>query len=956
MNPTFAWVAVVYAAFVLLMRRYDDRLRVGAATLFYLLVSLFLFEAMFGQSIDLPADFLGRLAPWDSVLPEEQPVNGALNDIVLQLVPWAHEVREAWKSGEFPLWNESVGGGYPLLANAQSSALSPVRILSLPLELGHSFAAEAAFKLLIALTFAYLWARRREMSETASIVTAICFGFSMGIQAWLHFPLATTAAMLPAIFYAIDRLVLDERRSGVALVSIVFAITLLSGHPEMAAHAIAFGGFWFLFVLLTERRRQWKSNIARISLACVFALLLAAPFLLPFLEAVPRSLRMAAIGDVLDLTAPNRSPELFALILHGSFFGRVGHQVWGPVHPEFASTFAGMIAVAGFVAILACLIATRRRSSPLMFFAVAVPLTIMGIFSVPPVSTLLEVIPPFSFAANSRLRIVLCWLLAVCAGALIDLIRQRKPRFALLGLGFVAAALLIAFTRWSVFGDAVKQEAIFTALPGVLSIVAVFALLGPRWMSRAAPAAIIALVVADLWLPSRGFNPELPENYLYPPTPLTQRLQTLIANDPLGPVRFTAIGSVLFPNSASIYGLQDIRAHDPMANARTLGFMRVFLGYDPDNYFATIRRVDHPFLDFMNVRYVVTREPIEIRGFNEVYSGPDGKIYQNEEAMPRFSTAEEIVVVSNRDELNSALLDPNAWHGKVVIEQKLEGVLLDPGQEIDVNRKRSGSYRLWLNSPEPRLIVTSLPWWPGWRVRSKGVTLEPLRINGGFLGFVSPTGPSRIKLTYRPLSFRIGASLFLIAVIGLIVYQRRGRTRGTGGVSSPPPRTLLFILLLALFTTGCEQQNDLHFPVYPGAVQRPRIARIFVNAHEILNRDDPREIDLMVLDSAASVEEVAEWYAKLYGFEVSQDQVNDFSPMPPRAYLLEGNLRNDFEGIKPLLAKMGIEPEVQGVEGMYQGAHVDAVYGRPRVSIQRPYVDPVREKLVDRTLILLVHD
>ena len=89
------------------------------------------------------------------------------------MVPWAHEVREQWKSLRFPLWNSHAVSGYPLLANGQSAAFSPLRLLALPLPLGQSFTAEAAMKLLIALTFTFLFCRRRGYSEIASAVGAM---------------------------------------------------------------------------------------------------------------------------------------------------------------------------------------------------------------------------------------------------------------------------------------------------------------------------------------------------------------------------------------------------------------------------------------------------------------------------------------------------------------------------------------------------------------------------------------------------------------------------------------------------------------------------------------------------------------------------------------------------------------------------------------------------------------
>src|SRR5687767_7610904 len=145
-------------------------LRWRVAGFFYVVVFIFLRDALIRDVVNLPADFLRILPPWSELTRDHRPINSEINDVILQIVPWAHQVRESWRSFELPLWNHMSGSGYPLLANAQSSALSLLRILAVPLSLGYAFAAEAAMKILMALTFTFLFCRRRGYSEIASII------------------------------------------------------------------------------------------------------------------------------------------------------------------------------------------------------------------------------------------------------------------------------------------------------------------------------------------------------------------------------------------------------------------------------------------------------------------------------------------------------------------------------------------------------------------------------------------------------------------------------------------------------------------------------------------------------------------------------------------------------------------------------------------------------------------
>ncbi|HUO84710.1 MAG TPA: hypothetical protein VM534_06300, partial [Thermoanaerobaculia bacterium] len=96
MNGTFLFVALIYFAAVALGRRAVERLPWRVAIFFYLLVLVLLFEPMTGAFVGVPADYLDHFYPWmdDWKVPEVQ--NSEINDVILQIVPWAHLVRESW--------------------------------------------------------------------------------------------------------------------------------------------------------------------------------------------------------------------------------------------------------------------------------------------------------------------------------------------------------------------------------------------------------------------------------------------------------------------------------------------------------------------------------------------------------------------------------------------------------------------------------------------------------------------------------------------------------------------------------------------------------------------------------------------------------------------------------------------------------------------------------------------
>ncbi|MDX1582671.1 MAG: hypothetical protein R3338_03645, partial [Thermoanaerobaculia bacterium] len=235
-------------------------------------------------------------------------------------------------------------------------------------------------------------------------------------------------------------------------------------------------------------------------------------------------------------------------------------------------------------------------------------------------------------------------------------------------------------------------------------------------------------------------------------------------------------------------------------------------------------------------------------------------------------------------------------------------------------------------------------------------TLESLPVNGGFLGVVVPSGPVRVKITYRPMSFIIGTVLFLLAVAAMIIYVR-GMTLKNARFRSTA--TVLVLVAAGIGLTGCEDRGPVwengSFPVYPEAERLDRMTRLFMRAHEVTYPDLNYRVELRILSTPDPIEEVAAHYADLYGFHgVAEDYVNNFSAIPPKAYFTEGDLHADLVRIEPLLERFGIEIDPSTIEGTYRGAHIDEVGNAPRVTLQRPYVDPTRGEVVDETLILLV--
>src|SRR5204863_8934298 len=132
------FVGVVYAAAIWLARRANAAIPVRIAIFFYALVFVFFYLPLTQDYVNLPVDLVKTLPPWAHLLRDHRASNLYLNDIVLQIVPWAQQVRDAWRSLHVPVWNELSAAGYQLLGQPKTTAVSPVLLRALAPGLGHA--------------------------------------------------------------------------------------------------------------------------------------------------------------------------------------------------------------------------------------------------------------------------------------------------------------------------------------------------------------------------------------------------------------------------------------------------------------------------------------------------------------------------------------------------------------------------------------------------------------------------------------------------------------------------------------------------------------------------------------------------------------------------------------------------------------------------------------------------
>ena len=577
------YVGAVTVTLAAVVRRWLDPLpwRVTLAVLFLVLVVFA--PVLFGGEVLLPVDILRGHAPFRDLPAPAVHGNFVQRDLVTLIAPQLARVRAAFADGRWPLWNELVGTGVPLLGDPQAQAFQPLQLVALPFSLAAAAGVVAALRVVVAMLFTFLLLRRQRLREGAALAGAFGWGLGGFLLLWLGWPLANVGALLPAVLWATALAIDRGARRDLAALAISAAALLLAGHPEAELYAAIFVA---AFALARSRQLEAAEGTATaqrrlLAAACAGAIaaLLAAPVLLPAASAVGQSQRAAELLARRDATrrvqvaAPHweESWGRFALgrwlpIVAPNAFGNSRFlYYWGPENTnEDASGFVGSA-----MAMLALLGLFGRRAFHPQERLLQVALAF---------SLLLIVLPralrawsdglPLALQSTTyyhRLLLIVGFAL-VCLGAyeLDRIARGHGAGWLLVALLATALAAVVVWTTTTYPSHATTLDVLrFGWLRWHLRFLAATATLlvfarGRAWISP----AVAALVAAELLLAHAPANPPMPRALAFPRLPALTFL-----GERLGAQRLLGFDGALPPNVASLYGLADVRAYDPLAPA-----------------------------------------------------------------------------------------------------------------------------------------------------------------------------------------------------------------------------------------------------------------------------------------------------------------------------------------------------------------------------------------------------
>lgn len=127
------------------------------------------------------------------------------------------------------------------------------------------------------------------------------------------------------------------------------------------------------------------------------------------------------------------------------------------------------------------------------------------------------------------------------------------------------------------------------------------------------------------------------------------------------------------------------------------------------------------------------------------------------------------------------------WNHELVLTDEDYNALKDSltegeSQDAELADYYQGSiFEMSIDVPNTCILFLSIPYDEGWRVFDNGVYVQPLKVQGGFLGVMLSPGQHDISLSFQPQGLRFGLLASGAGLLGLIVVLFRDKKRPVSG-------------------------------------------------------------------------------------------------------------------------------------------------------------------------------
>ena len=578
------------------------------------------------------ADLLLDRYPWKRTPPGVSVASNPLvQDTVSTFLPLHAEVRRRISEADLPLWTPYPGGGLPLLTVPDAGTLGLLNVPYRIVPLWYAPAVSKLAELLVAMGFTALFLRRIGLGRTAALTGGLIYAMSGFQVVWTNWPQTHVGALIPALFWAIERAVQVGGVRGALPVAPVLAAMIFEGFPAVAGYAMLAGAAYALCRLVMDRSRKGRvSTLGLLAAAAVVGLGLTA------LQTVPLADRAAHLTLDYRMQGPDSHlpPMTMATMAIPNAFGSpADNSFFGPLNYAEIQLFAG----ASTLVLVGAAAAWRaRRPIPpgvrgYLWLASAVCAVLLFVGG--PLLAAFQLMPLFELNFVTRLRSVFGLLLA-CVAALGLQSVLDGPRVSRRAVAVWAGAAMVGGVGlWRLW--IVSEEAGRTAFVIRQAVIPLGAALGAALVVGLFPRVRLRDHAVAMWIVPVLFAiealafvlpwwPRIPRDRFYPTTPAHRQLA-----ERLGSERVLGTGGAMAPGTLTYYGIRSVTTNNTLPQIPP--WEDLIRAVDPEAYssspvYPSLRPSEavarSPVLDRMGVRYMVVPPTVPVFGPREVVAAP----------------------------------------------------------------------------------------------------------------------------------------------------------------------------------------------------------------------------------------------------------------------------------------------------------------------------------------------
>ncbi|MFH1752164.1 MAG: YfhO family protein [archaeon] len=682
------------------------------------------------------------------------------SDLMELSLMWSNNYHENF----FPLWLNNVFFGYPIIGNFAAGYYYPLNLLFVLFEPAYFYSYFILFEIFLAGSFMYLFLRKLNLDNYSSLLGAMAFMFSGKMVAHLfagHVSVINTLIWIPLSFLALELLIEKKNLKFALLFGVIIGVQILAGFFQLFFYNLFFLFLYFVFRLYSQRKTLNKNKLTKVIAFTVIALIIGLAIgsiqLLPSMQLGEQSSRFAGEGFTV-VSASQLSlnyPNLIQVILPNFFGSPVDNSfVWSGSYYWTITFYAGILIL--LLALTSLLFKRNFHKNFFAFTAVFSILFSLGInFFLFPV--LFYLIPGFDlFRIPPRMLFFFVFSLAVLAAFGANVLFSKKTaqetvrlkKFSLIisvlsVLSFVVLLVTVFFRDFIIsFGEKFAEQAYNASMPNfqpltfwlakvplvyshllqdvlilfltltVFCLILMSVLKGKLIVKGVSLKKVLfAAVFLELIVFSLPFIQSKPVAEIYASDKVIEFLQ---ADESIFRVydncRSLESSGCYSQAKYSFYGIELANGYDP-AHLQNADLVLSNVSQEKSKEFNDLQVSE---LGFMNVKYVLSREPISNSNL-ELVLDSEVKVYENKLVKPRA-----FIVLFESEKIVPA----------------------------NITHYSANKIELKVEITEPGSLVLTDSYFPGWKATVNGTEVEVEQVFTAFRGITLQPGSYEIVFLF----------------------------------------------------------------------------------------------------------------------------------------------------------------------------------------------------------------